>query len=271
LSIHPFLDINIMAGRSEKDISGNMIMDAFFVKNSNIPSTIDDSSFYSFARMTLRFQKRWIMSTLTLQSRLFIFQETGLGNTNFAQYEQIIFPRKKKKFIVNLFAAPAMSGVLNFNTAGQTGAFDYGYEFLYLGRNDVRGLLANQVRSETGGLYAPTAVSTSRSLINLGVELDLPVKFPIALYGSVSHTRRIDQYASLLSPSQTGKVYDLWTAGITLPFARKTFQIWIPLLYSSDIRNNIKAADLKFGQTIMFELNLDMLNPFESVARFIGK
>jgi hypothetical protein len=267
--VHPFIDISLLAGRSEKSVTGNLIIDGFFVENSRLNSTAGDSTVFSMLRSTLRLKKQWIMSSLTVQSRLIIFEETGVANTNFVEYEQIIFPRLKKRFVVNVFAAPNTGGVMSFNTAGQTGAFDYGYEFLYFGRHDVRGLTSNQVRSETGGLYAPTGVATNTGFVNLGVEFDLPVKFPIALYGGITHTRRDNAYTNAFSPVQTGKVYDLWTAGITLPFARKVFQIWVPIFYSTDIRNSVKAADLKFGQTIMFELNLDMMNPFEAVGRLI--
>jgi hypothetical protein len=61
-----------------------------------------------------------------------------------------------------------------------------------------------------------------------------------------------------------------WAAGVTLPIARGMFQIWAPIVYSSQIKDNVKANDIAFGKTIMFEMNLNMYNPFNWVG-MIGK
>jgi hypothetical protein len=53
-----------------------------------------------------------------------------------------------------------------------------------------------------------------------------------------------------------------FSAGVSLPIKRDVFQIFLPLVYSSNIQNSLDRRDIKIGDSIMFELNLDMMNPF---------
>ena len=59
-----------------------------------------------------------------------------------------------------------------------------------------------------------------------------------------------------------------WNAGISLPLIRNIFQVYMPLVYSTNIADEVKARNLNFGQTILFELNLKLCNPLEMARNF---
>src|ERR1700761_9064219 len=85
----------------------------------------------------------------------------GQANSNMQKlsvtYTQKIFVNKKKYFEIRAFA-----GIMNYNVnsnvdyrfrlSGWNGNNDYLYDNLYLGRNETRGLAANQF-SETEGAF----------------------------------------------------------------------------------------------------------------------
>jgi hypothetical protein len=54
----------------------------------------------------------------------------------------------------------------------------------------------------------------------------------------------------------------IFSGGVGIPIVRDYFQIYIPLFYSEGIQRNIDNSGIGFKNTIMFELNIDLMNPF---------
>ena len=50
-----------------------------------------------------------------------------------------------------------------------------------------------------------------------------------------------------------------------LIIVRNIFEIWMPLAYSEDIKNEFEFKNLSFGEQIRFTLKLELLDPFEQL------
>lgn len=148
---------------------------------------------------------------------------------------------------------------------------DYAFEGLFLGRDVTDGLLSQQFMRTQGGLAAPTQQTANKSLFSWNAEIDLPVKFPVRVYGGLALLRNDKDYYTHEGQLTTNdNQRTLWNVGVNFPIIPDVLKIYMPLMYSSSIRDEVKARDLSFGQQIMFELKLDAANPFNIVKKIGG-
>jgi hypothetical protein len=168
-----------------------------------------------------------------------------------SELKMTYWKRKKKAVYVRGYYGIDIndSGALPISIGGTTGALDLFYENFYFGRTDLSGLLENQIITNRGGVYVPGGYyfgGRNLNVTTLQVEADLPY-LPLSVFGGIA----------LYSLDQND-----FSAGVSLPIKRDVFQIFLPLVYSSNIQNSLDRRDIKIGDSIMFELNLDMMNPF---------
>ena len=168
-----------------------------------------------------------------------------------SEVKMTYWKRKKKAVYVRGYYGIDIndSGALPISIGGTTGMLDLFYENFYFGRSDQSGLLENQIITNRGGVYVPGGYyfgGRDLKVTTLQVEADLPY-LPLSVFGGIA-------------------LYNLedndFSAGVSLPIKRDVFQIFLPLVYSSNIQNSLDRRDIKIGESIMFELNLDMMNPF---------
>ncbi len=296
--ISPFIKFMLFPDRLQKDWRGDVEVAYFTIgellKNDNSKLFGDYNQIYpvfgkgpriSHLRIRANLIKKMVRSEFRLQSSF-----EGGEYTNWSVFQQhtatfdyVYRGKGKKKIKSRLYYGNGDGFYLN--AAGQYGgvrydgnsprnqiAGDYVYDGLFLGRSEATGFLSQQFLRTQGGLAAPTQQSANKSLSSFNIEIDTPVKFPISLYGGIALLKNYKEVATSNGTENTAnttndKTRVLWNAGVSLPAVPGIFQIYIPLLYSSNIRDEIKGRDLKFKQTIMFELNLNLMNPMELINK----
>jgi len=241
---------------------------------------------HHFGRTRFDFSKKMLRSEIRWSSFVDVRQVGFSGRNTFThqhtlKYDYIYRGKGKKAVRTRLFYGYADHRGLLY-TAGQTGLNDYGYDGLFLGRSESEGVLSNQFMRTQGGLALPTKSALGKNSWSFNVEFDLPIKLPISLYAGVVYAQEfyelevIPPYGVYEGYERLDRVYVndiyggspiIWNAGVSVPLIRNIFQIYVPVIYSSQIKDEFKARDLNFGETIMFELNLNMANPFEILKR----
>lgn len=181
------------------------------------------------------------------------------------------YNRKKKAIGLRAFIGTFLYEDLSdsrhaWRMGGIDGQADFLYDHVFLGRNESSGMLSQQFVPGQGAFKAPTDFGRSDSwLFALNADLDLPIPYlPIALFADVG-------IAPITKVTTTGKekssevYYDF---GIGFPIVRDIFEIWMPIAYSKDIKNELEETkDLNFGERIRFTLRLELLDPFEFVRK----
>ncbi len=134
---------------------------------------------------------------------------------------------------------------------------DYLFDHIFIGRTERTGIWANQFAVEDGGFKAYSASGQSdKWLTALNVTVPLPVKNKvlgaIKFYGDFG----------LYNTTGLGSTTFMYNAGVQLTIVKNTLDIYIPLVYSSDIKDYYSANDVSFPERIRFSLNLHRMNPF---------
>tara|TARA_Y100000589_G_scaffold332104_1_gene389318 strand:+ start:11002 stop:14034 length:3033 start_codon:yes stop_codon:yes gene_type:complete len=151
-------------------------------------------------------------------------------------------------FIFNNNANPRF----NFGLAGNT---DYTYDLVYLGRTETSGILNQQFYVNDGGFKNPVSVAGGNKwLTALNIESSTPIKL-IGLYGDVGLVaNEIRNNDGDLVDDVSSPVYD---AGVSLNLIPKMFQIYFPVIISSDLNQ------LSYAEKIRFTLNIGLIKPIE--------
>jgi hypothetical protein len=276
----PYLTVNLLPNRIKKDVKASIGVEYLYAYNefirdryptwgNEIPPQFIDNYVTNLGRLTLRWSKKMLRSDVSWKSTLDVWSEDYLFSSNSALLHQhalsynYVYRGKGKKAIRTRLYYGSSGYDLLLTASGQTGINDYAYDGLFLGRTEVGGLLSNQFMRNQGALAVPTNMMASKHLASLNVEFDLPVKFPLGVYGGAAFVS--GHHLDPVWGSRFTRPYEefIWNTGVTVPLIRNIFQIYVPVIYSNQIKKEFKARDLKFGETIMFELNLNLANPFE--------
>lgn len=177
----------------------------------------------------------------------------------------LTFKGNAKSLDIRIFSGAFLdntnAGPYRFRMSGNLGLQDYLYDNIFLARNEYigNGKLTQQF-SETDGafkLYSPIG-QTSNWLTAMNIKLSLP-KIPfIRLYGDIGTCHK------------DGLVNEqiLYNAGINLSVIRNVVEIYVPLILSKDLKDNIKLNNFDFVNMIRFSINFNSLNPFYRVKNF---
>lgn len=143
-----------------------------------------------------------------------------------------------------------------------TGANDYLYDALYLGRNEREGLAARQVSLQEGGAKLPTALYANppgRSddwLLGLNVRSDVPfLPLPLRAYLDVQVVPpAVRRYA--------GSAAVLYQSGIELHLFRDLLKVYLPLVLSKDYSAYLRSVYGKdrLLKSITFSVQLQRVN-----------
>lgn len=153
----------------------------------------------------------------------------------------------------------------NWSLTGQTGLNDYLFDHTLLGRYQSYPNMTNQQNTETQGNFKTATKSIIGSndkwVIATNFKVEAPTRFPIGVFADAG-------IYPLTVVSQNGvsqKVDFLYDAGIYIPISKDRFEIYIPLVYGDNIKNQIDYQGVTFLQRIRFTLSFDDLNPFKIV------
>jgi hypothetical protein len=67
----------------------------------------------------------------------------------------------------------------------------------------------------------------------------------------------------ITSSITTTDVRNVWNAGIAVRIIPNVLKVYVPIVYSSNIRDEVNVRSLTFAQSILFEFNINNMNPFK--------
>lgn len=144
----------------------------------------------------------------------------------------------------------------NLRMDGQRGYHDYLYDDVYPARFETEGLWSQQFTDSYGAFKVPTAYGQSNKWIaalNLKADLPIPFLFP---------------FVDLGAGAQSNKVQFLYDAGIGFTVGKGLATVYIPFLFSKEIKDELAANNRKFKDQIRFTFHLTRINPLKLVREF---
>lgn len=270
MTIVPYIKANLFSSRYEKNWSGLFMVELFDIRNwykveGKDFATFDASPLYhdflpDNKRLNhIRVKANAKMKMLRSELRFTASVEGG-DYTNYAlfhqysaSYDYMYHGKTKSKIRTRLYYGGGNKTML-LNTSGQNGVNDYAYDGLFLGRTENNGILSNQFLKTQGGLAMPISYGFNKHLLSLNAEMDLPIKLPLSIYAGIAR-----------GVNNNTKGTTVWVVGANVPLIRNIFEVYLPIAYSKNVMNEIDSQQLKFSETIMFQLNLNMANPFELI------
>lgn len=296
--IAPYIQAKLFPDRMLKDWSGKVKVTMFslgqMIKNEDSKFVGDYTQIYpdygkgprvAHVRIEANVKKKTPRSEFTLSSTFEGGEYTnfGIAHQHALSHDWVYRGKGSKKIHTRLYYGGGDG--FYYNAAGQYGGMrydknspendipaDYAFDGLFLGRNETSGLLSQQFLRTQGGLAAPTQQSANGHLTSVNVEIDAPIGLPISFYAgaAILKNRKDALNADIEIPGtvNTNRAQrTLWNAGVAFPLIPDIFKVYMPLVYSSDIKDEVNARNLSFGETIMFELRLEMANPFSLVKK----
>lgn len=151
-----------------------------------------------------------------------------------------------------------MSG---FSTLGSS-PNDYLYDYNFIGRNELLGVPSAQFTENDGAFKTFTYLGqSSKWLIALNIKSPKAGKLPLKLFVDIGTS----EFNESLYNDRI-----LYDAGIDICIWKNIFDIYIPLIYSKDIKTNLQAIGKdKFFDTIRFTLNLHNIKPRNFISNNI--
>lgn len=129
----------------------------------------------------------------------------------------------------------------------------------FIGRSAAAGLWANQFSKDQGAFKTGFRQGGSASYIGaVNFELDLPVRFPIAVFASAGVVP-VTTMANDGTRNEKGEL--LYEAGIGLPLWKDMIEVWMPLVWSSNISDELEFRDVPVVERIRFVLALEKMDP----------
>jgi hypothetical protein len=239
-----------------------------------IPQGKDETIRADQWRLDINLKKKLPRSTFEWLSRIELgdFSNSKITQQHTLNHEWVYRGKGAKKIRTRLYAglgngfylnATGQYGGKRYNTdsPGNLLRNDYLYEGLFLGRDQQTGLMSQQFLRTQGGLAAPTTQSANQLLLSLHTEIDAPIKLPLGIYGGVAALK--NSAVSGLSQPTNSDMRLLWNAGVSVRVIPNVLKVYIPLVYCSSIQDEVQSNSLNFAQTILFEFNLDGMNPFK--------
>lgn len=170
------------------------------------------------------------------------------------------YPIALRAYGAYFFQSLALQSPWAAQLSGETSNADYTFDNWYLSRGVTDRLLVNQqfVRDQ-GGLRAFYPIVSNTYLSTLSLDVRLPIFVDISMYGDLGFYP-----VTLASTGQTATetVGDL---GVSLGMFSGLLKVYFPVLLSERISDYYDLRDIKYGQSIRFELKLDMLNPLKRI------
>jgi hypothetical protein len=153
----------------------------------------------------------------------------------------------------------------NWSLSGQNGSSDYLYDYTLLGRDQSYPDMTSQQTTGTQGDFKVSSVyaigSSNSWLASLNFKVEAPIGIPIGVFADAGmHPVKVNANGQV-----TDEVRVQYDGGIYIPIRKDIFEIYIPLLYSADIKSALDYSNVSFMQRIRFVLNFNELNPFKIV------
>jgi hypothetical protein len=180
----------------------------------------------------------------------------------FTEYNQNINISAHNQFQFRLFAGVFLQGndsdkgMYRFRLSGFNGYHDYLYESNFVGRNEFTGFAFSQFSENDGAfkIWTPLGQSTDY-LITLNMKSPRIWKLPLRVFMDIGTA----------GSSSLNKEKVLWAGGINLSVVNNVIDVYLPLLYSNEIKETLTLNNVSFPNTIRFTFNLHQIKPKEMI------
>ena len=187
------------------------------------------------------------------------FQHNDLFGKLSAELDYAITFKHKNSLYIRLFAgafvygSDANKGAYRFRMSGLNGYQDYLFDYNYVGRNENDGIGFAQFTETDGAFKVWTPLGqTSKWIVALNIKSPKVGKLPLKLFVDLGTS----EYSESLLKDRI-----LFDAGVNICIWKNIFDIYIPVFYSTDIKNALLANNKGFFDTIRFTLNLHNIKP----------
>ena len=235
---------------------------------------------YIFAKHQVLTDMQWSISLEHQSYQLVQRPESYLRLSSEWRLRQMYTP--DKHFWIRIFGGTFLYNThqqLGFINAGggrgnfslfANGAWDYRYDYHFIGRNVNEGLGAQQVALADGGFKTPFTRAfdegvTNRYLVAINLLADLPQLpewLPVRPYGDAGYT------ASFANRTAQGP-FDpniFWSFGLELTLIKNLIQVYFPILSSENI-NRFHAERGNYWRRISFSWQLGLQSPAQFSQR----
>jgi len=186
-------------------------------------------------------------------------QSDGKMGKASVQFKHKITVARRKNVEVRLFAGTFFmgsdqdKGPYRFRLSGFTGAQDYLFDANYVGRNaDYNSVGGNQFVEADGAFKVWTPLGQSNTyLISMNIKSPTIWKLPVKAFFDVGTAGS----NSLLTERL------LMDAGLCLSVIDNIWEVYVPLVYSNDIKQTLSINNYSFIHTIRFTFNLHYVEP----------
>lgn len=175
----------------------------------------------------------------------------------------------KKSFIdLRLFAGTFLTGDMDerayysFRAGGYKGSDDYLFESNFVGRNVNDGFGFSQFAERDGAMKVPVLFGYSTQWM-AGINIKSPKLFilPVKIFADIVTCDGRD----LLNETF------LWDAGLNITILKDIVDVYIPLVYSDDIKKTLELNNLDFVNRIRFTFNIHKLVPKDFIKNAFVK
>ncbi len=145
------------------------------------------------------------------------------------------------------------------------GSSDLLYDHLFIDRQYVGQNTAQQFVKDQGGFKTPTANGTSDTWIAaLNMEADFPFRLPLSVFASYGAA----PYTSITQEGKTTEWRGYWEAGIGVRLVRDVVEMWVPLAYSTEIKDEIETLrGFDFTERVRFVFALERMDPTQALRK----
>ncbi len=163
----------------------------------------------------------------------------------------------KKQFVdIRLFAGAFLAGSYSersyyaFRASGYNGYQDYLFETNFIARNEYSGFGFSQFADVDGALKVWTPLGQSPEwLISANIKSPPIFIFPFKVFADIAVC---DGRALNTEPF-------LWDLGINTPIIKDVVDVYVPFLYSSNIRKTLELNNVRGINTVRFTINIHKL------------
>lgn len=144
---------------------------------------------------------------------------------------------------------------------GQNGNYDYLYDNVQLGRSEnYPNLLAQQTTNTHGAFKTPTEYFSNNWILSLNTKIESPIG-PVGIFADAG----LHPFVQNVNGEVSDEIGFLYDAGIYIYFPKNIFEVYIPLVYSDDIKSELSYNNINFLQRIRFLININEMNPFKII------
>ena len=293
--LNPYLQYKLFRNKTGNDLSGSVRISYFnigewYKENRKVkfndflyvPQGAEGTMRADQWRADFELKKKLPRSAFEWHSQIEFgdFTQEKIMHQHTLNHEWVYKGKGAKKIRTRLYAG--LSNGFYLGAAGQYGGArtingsianglrgDYLYEGLFLGRDQQTGFMSQQFMRTQGGLAAPTLQSANSYLLSLTSEIDVPFKLPLGIYGGLATLKNNNEYNII--GTANNEVRTLWNAGVCVRVIPNVLKVYVPLVYSQNIADEIDARSLTFAQSILFEFNINNMNPFKIAENFANR